>query len=716
MLWLLWNNLSQKKVTIEWQNICTRVIQELDKNTQNNKLFKITHNVLPIEKIAKLTDKQEIKKNLEYLAQQSPKEIFENYDILKKISQNNPQINIKDILKIAAQNNQEKEYKDYFVQTNWNGNKDNLILIFLESFSAVDSKKTSWIKDNLPLFDKIQSEWTTFKNFISNVSTSERSHIATLEWIEPLTLSKNSDPYYFTVQWYTDPLPVFFNKKGYETYFISSVTLNFLNQRTFLKNLKYKHIIWQEAFSWKQTYSFNAAPDKDLYDKTLEVVSQQTWKYFITLQTISSHEPYNTPYWKWEKEMFKYTDESLFNFYKQLKQKKFFDNGILILVWDHRKRKPVTEEENEKYWKSSRSRILATIIWDWITPRIDNKLYQHIDIFYSIKKLFSNGSATLLKYYNDMFSSIQNREWWIKEWWVNNKLLIVDTKKTDAILEYKNKKLSFRDNLEYPHNFEIIDYINSLLTYQNQITTSNNTSSIQKANSIKIIAHRGDSQHFLGNSMAAFKSARSKGVDGIEFDVSYTKDWYNIILHWPSMEATTCNKNLKIENLTLKEIEKCKLKNWEDILTLDNFLLKTKWRFDTSFLEIKVRNPDLAQQQTIKAINSVQQAWVQENIIFTSYDPLASYIFASYDDINSARDTYNITDIDKIKNTKHKYFMTEYHKITPELIQKTNIYNKNFLTYTINDTKEMEKLYQMWVVEFLTDNIDEAKERKLSHY
>jgi len=73
---------------------------------------------LPIKKIAKLTDQQEINKNLEYLALQSPKEIFENYDILKDIAQDNPQINIKDILKIAAQNNQEKEYKDYFIQTN----------------------------------------------------------------------------------------------------------------------------------------------------------------------------------------------------------------------------------------------------------------------------------------------------------------------------------------------------------------------------------------------------------------------------------------------------------------------------------------------------------------------------------------------------------------------------------------------------------------------
>ncbi|HCB51996.1 TPA: hypothetical protein DEP21_05560 [Patescibacteria group bacterium] len=47
-----------------------------------------------------------------------------------------------------------------------------------------------------------------------------------------------------------------------------------------------------------------------------------------------------------------------------------------------------------------------------------------------------------------------------------------------------------------------------------------------------MIAHAGGPyKGRLANAAATFQRARQDGVDGIEFDVSYTKDNKNIIMH-----------------------------------------------------------------------------------------------------------------------------------------------------------------------------------------
>jgi len=713
-LWVAGNVLSQNKVGEEWQNVCVSIAREIIETDQKEIITDVDLNWRSPTEMMKdlqtIEDSKTVKQILLYFANNNPQIIFDNYDILQNLESVH-NIDVDEILEISAINNNIADYSDYFVDIEGEWHKQNLILIFLESFSAVDSKRVSGINDNFPLFDKIQSQWTTFTNFMSNAHNSERSHITTLQWIEPLTFFKVSAPYYTLYHGYTDPLPVFFNKKGYSTYFISSVTLEFLNQRKFLERLQFQHIIGEEAFSWKQTYTFDAAPDWDLYDKILEVIDQQTWQYFIWTQTISSHEPYLTPDWNWKEKMFAYSDRELDRFYSGLVARNFFDNWILVMFGDHRKREEITQAEIDKYGKSSEARILATVIWTGITPNINNNLYQHIDIFYSLKHFFGDWKLKVMKYYNDIFDGEIRREWGLKEWWVNGKFLLVDTKKTDAIIQYNKWKISFWDTINYPDALEIIQYLNALLKYQKDMIININQNN---TNTIKIIAHRGNSEYFLDNTIEAIESAKNKWVDGIEFDVSFTKDGYNVVLHWPSMKNTICGIEKKVYDLTLEEVKKCTLNNGETILTLNEFLKKTKDRFPLYFLEIKVTDPELAEAQTIDAIQNVIQEWLTDKVVFTSYNLLSTYILSSYDNILSAWDTDKSEDIEKIKDSRHSYFMTNFENISLDLMQKVNLYKKSFLAYTINDPETMEKLYQMGVREFLTDNLDMARQRKRS--
>jgi phosphoglycerol transferase MdoB-like AlkP superfamily enzyme len=97
----------------------------------------------------------------------------------------------------------------------------------------------------------------------------------------------------------------------------------------------------------------------------LEVISEQAEKsdsYALIFQNISFHKPYNTPYGTTPAQALQYADESLGRFYKQLKLSHFFDNGILIIVGDHRKMDPQEKGEKEALGNLRYTRGLATIV------------------------------------------------------------------------------------------------------------------------------------------------------------------------------------------------------------------------------------------------------------------------------------------------------------------------------------------------------------------
>ena len=66
------------------------------------------------------------------------------------------------------------------------------------------------------------------------------------------------------------------NELGYTTTFVSAASLSFFDQRNFISEIGFEHIIGEEYFSGEQTYVFDSAPDHVLYNKTLDVIASQT--------------------------------------------------------------------------------------------------------------------------------------------------------------------------------------------------------------------------------------------------------------------------------------------------------------------------------------------------------------------------------------------------------------------------------------------------------
>ncbi len=614
-----------------------------------------------------------------------------NYDSISEyLSPNN----------LAYAQNEKTNYEDYFSITQWQNKKLNLILIFAESFSAADSERVSWLNNNFPYFDKLQSQWTTFTNVLSNWCTSDNAHIAILQWVEP-RYSPNSKElkWYFKYRNYTDTLPTFFNKLWFNTIFLSSAGLSFLDQRSFLKNIQYKEVIWEEKFKRDKKYTFDSAPDYYLYNEAIDLISQQTWNFFLTLQTISSHTPYYTPYWDSSKDMFDYVDKNLYAFYSKLKRVWFFDNGILVIVWDHRKMEPLTKQEVDKFGKIAYAKILATVVWSGIKPNtFNNNIIQHIDFFNSIKNYWGSWYVKASSLYNDVFSPKTNRNRGVTYCaYFDNKYWLITTSGVFS---------KFRNGSDIISWNQFYSYLNAYQKYQSNLFSWN----LDVLKDTIIIWHRWDPSTSPDSSIQGFFSAKQNWADWVEFDVSYTKDSQNVVNHGPYLMDTNCAKSGNVADYNLSYIKRnCFLDNWESVRTLEEVLTVIKWMFDYYFVELKIYDTSKAEQQTLDAIKTVEKIWMQDKVIFTSYDKTSNYIIGSLKKIKAWRDWYHTWWIDIIPDFAHKYYLLEKWYITQAVVQQAKDMNKDLVVYTVNDIQELQKLYNLWVRMFMTDNITNIK-------
>lgn len=621
---------------------------------------------------------------------------------------------IKDILrqdKVYAESEEKEEikeeeettinYEDYIKYVKWDWKDLNIILVFAESLSAIDSANMWW-NNNMPYFDKIQKNWITFTNFVANWTTSDTAHIATLYWIIPLrNIRIKNSPY----TWYKlkmQALPKYLNTQWYNTTFISTADLNFLNQREFLSWAWFKKIIWEENFQNNKKYTFDAAPDWDLYEEVIKEVQNQTWKYFIWLQTISFHKSYNTPKWKTEQAALEYADEELYKFYENLEKIWFFESWILIIVWDHRKMNAAENNERDLLWPNRFTRSVATIVWKGIkTWTINDNIIQHTDFYNSIKKFVWHWLVEIDSIYNDVFTQKTNRNRWI-----TNASYYVENWYTISI---NWETFTFKNLSNLPKDNPIYDYFKWYMTYE--FWNIKSWEIITENNKVKIIWHRWSTKNSPENTLQSFLEANKLKANWIEFDVSYTKDHENIILHGEYLHNSNC-EDKKVWEVTYEWIrENCKMENWEKFTKLQEMLALIDWLFEYYFLEIKVFDESLWEEQTRKAIQTVKDLNMEDRVIFISYSEQVKNVLNEEPDITYWRDTFKTSDLYKMwQNNNSKYFLAPYNSLSLQDIIRARKLWKEIITYNVNNTWDLQKMKERWISIIMTDEIELLKE------
>ncbi|SFV75077.1 Phosphoglycerol transferase I [hydrothermal vent metagenome] len=219
----------------------------------------------------------------------------------------------------------------------------NIILVILESFGH-ESIGYLGGTPTTPNLDKLIHNALYFTNLYAvgyRTSWGISSVVSSLYPIpscEYIKASKSQNNFYTIAKT--------LDKKGYDTTFLYGGDVDFDNMRGFLSNNGFKNVYGEEVFHHTKTKYTWGYCDEDLYEKAFEIIqSKKNKPYFLTLMTLSSHEPFDYPknktpiYPKAPAKSFansvKYADYAIGKFMQKLKKHHMLQNTVVAFVADH---------------------------------------------------------------------------------------------------------------------------------------------------------------------------------------------------------------------------------------------------------------------------------------------------------------------------------------------------------------------------------------------
>ena len=142
-----------------------------------------------------------------------------------------------------------------------------------------------------------------------------------------------------------------------------------------------------------------------------------------------------------------------------------------------------------------------------------------------------------------------------------------------------------------------------------------------------IFAHRGACLVAPENTLPAFQRAVDLGADGVELDVQYSSDSQLVVIHNPSLDATT-NGSGRVTSHTLEELRELDAGSYFApefagtlIPTLDEVLDLLEGKLIVN-IEIKALETTTA-GIGVDTVNAVRAHNMQHQVIISSFNPMA---------------------------------------------------------------------------------------------
>lgn len=200
----------------------------------------------------------------------------------------------------------------------------------------------------------------------------------------------------------------------------------------------------------------------------------------------------------------------------------------------------------------------------------------------------------------------------------------------------------------------------------------------------KFIAHRGNDDNLLENSMKAILNSLSKTyIDGVEFDIRITKDNHFIIHH--NATINTNNKNLGlIKNMTLKEIKKIKIKYHNQIYRIATLKEVLKKITGSKIILIEIKEEQNYSELQKKKLINILNKFPNLNIYLMSFNYLL---------IKSIKKKYPHSGllIGKILNRSKDFSTFPFLAVPLDFYKKYEGIQEIFI-WTINKEKELKEI------------------------
>ena len=213
-------------------------------------------------------------------------------------------------------------------------NKDkkyNVIIVFIEGLSRLHIDQ-----GYMPKLKSLRKKYFSAEKFINTQRQTNRGLFSSLCGRYPNLIKKSTKSDFIILKELDiECLPSSLKKEGYETVFMQSARLSFMNKDELMKIVGFNEVIGASHYKKFTLMSKWGIDDKSLYLNALKKIDDLKDPFFLSLLTVGTHHPYEVPGTASSLEnAFKYADDSIFYFYKALKNKGLLNDTILVITSD----------------------------------------------------------------------------------------------------------------------------------------------------------------------------------------------------------------------------------------------------------------------------------------------------------------------------------------------------------------------------------------------
>ncbi len=266
----------------------------------------------------------------------------------------------------------------------------NVLLVFLESFSSHFSPTYGGSEAVLPEFDRISQRGLRFTRFLANGFTTEHGLIAVLGGRLPVfpaevaVFSLTGNTAFAGHYGLTSSLPACADSLGYYSEFLTAGDLSFTNKGEWLRSVGFDRVEGHDAPSYRglPRGAFGSVSDSALYVRVmdrLETLRADSIPFLMVVEGVESHGPYPRGTDGMIASL-RSADVSLGRFFDQLERSSFLDEGLVLLVSDHRVQRSLTSAERKSFGGEAASRVPALLLGNGVTAGEDSLPRHQLDV------------------------------------------------------------------------------------------------------------------------------------------------------------------------------------------------------------------------------------------------------------------------------------------------------------------------------------------------
>ncbi len=217
-----------------------------------------------------------------------------------------------------------------------------------------------------------------------------------------------------------------------------------------------------------------------------------------------------------------------------------------------------------------------------------------------------------------------------------------------------------------------------------------------------VIAHRGGGDLFPENTVEAFIKSQELGVDAAECDVQTTRDGKLVVIHDPDL-MRTAGVEKKVEDLTLDEIRKIRLKDGSRIPTLEEV-------FESVKISLVV---ELKSELTIRALSELfrnNPQYIQRSAVISFFHGAVKIMSELYPELMTGvlLAGFPVDPGCLTKAASSKILALNYEGLTREYVDLCHRKGIAVSVWTPNGETEIRKMIDIGVDSIATDRPDIA--------